>query len=64
MVAQPSVGHVTGLLTVGRRLLALGADVRFALPSTTLPLAKLPLLPSMLATALAIPQSVTRRASR
>jgi MGT family glycosyltransferase len=64
MVAQPSVGHVTGLLTVGRRLLALGADVRFALPSTTLPLGKIPLLPSMLATALAFPETVTRAGMR
>ncbi|MEI8255520.1 MAG: glycosyltransferase, partial [Deltaproteobacteria bacterium] len=55
IVAQPTVGHVTALITIGRRLLASGADVRFALPFTRLP--RIP-LPSMIATALRLPKAV------
>lgn len=33
LAAHPTVGHTNALTTVGRRLLALGTDVRFALPA-------------------------------
>jgi MGT family glycosyltransferase len=37
LAAHPTVGHTNALITIGRRLLARGADVRFALPALPRP---------------------------
>jgi MGT family glycosyltransferase len=49
--AHPTVGHGTGLITIGRTLQDLGADVRFGMSWKNLP--KVP-LPAMVTTALSL----------
>jgi hypothetical protein len=55
MAAHPTVGHVNGLITIGRQLLTSGADVRFAMSWRQPP--KLP-MPSLISTALSLRANV------
>lgn len=55
LAAHPTVGHTTALTTVGRRLLARGTDVRFALPALPRPPFR---APEIIGTAARLPDTI------
>jgi MGT family glycosyltransferase len=56
LAAHPTVGHTGALVTIGRRLRAAGADVRFALPA--LPLSRRVPMPALVTVAAGLPNAI------